>query len=79
VRPSRFTDKQIVAALAEVSAGTPAIEVCRRLGITQTTFYRWRRRHGGSTTPAADKEVQRLRDENRKLKDIVTKLLLERD
>lgn len=79
MRPSRFTDKQIVAALAEVSAGTPAIEVCRRLGITQTTFYRWRRRHGGGSTAGGDTEVHRLRDENRKLKEIVTKLMLERE
>lgn len=78
MRPSRFTEKQIGAALAEVKAGTPAIQVCRRLGITQTTFYRWRRRYGGATA-GSDGEVQRLRDENRKLKEIVTKLMLERE
>jgi putative transposase len=77
VRPSRFTGKQILAVLAEVRAGTPAIQVCRRLGITQTTFYRWRRRyaHGGGGDAA---EVRLLREENRKLKDIVAKLLLDR-
>jgi putative transposase len=78
VRPSRFTDKQVLAALAEVRAGTPAIHVCRRLGITQTTFYRWRRRHEQGAG-VDEKEVRILREENRKLKDIVAKLLLERE
>jgi putative transposase len=78
VRPSRFTNKQVLAALAEVRAGTPAVQVCRRLGITQTTFYRWRRK-SGSSVASTDGEVRRLRDENRKLKDIVTKLLLEKN
>lgn len=48
------------------------------MGITQTTFYRWRRRYGGALTGDSG-EVQRLRDENRKLKEIVTKLLLEKE
>ena len=77
MRPSRFTEKEIVAALAEVRAGTPAVQVCRRLGITQTTFYRWRRRHGKAAA-GEDQEVRELRDENRKLKEIVTKLLLDK-
>jgi putative transposase len=77
VRPSRFTDGQILSALAQVKAGTPATQVCRKLGITQTTFYRWRRRYGGS--PATnEKSVRTLLDENRKLKEIVTKLLLDK-
>jgi putative transposase len=77
VRPSRFTDKQVLAALAEVRSGTPAIQVCRRLGITQTTFYRWRRRNVSALT-GDKKEIQLLRDENRKLKEIVTKLMLDK-
>lgn len=78
MRPSRFTDAQILKALALVKAGTPATHVCRDLGVTQTTFYRWRRRHGDS--PAVhDRDVRALREENRKLKAIVTKLLLEKE
>ncbi len=77
MRPILFTDKQILAALAQVKAGTPAIEMCRTLGITQTTFYRWRRRHCGPDV-IGEREVQELREENRKLKEIVTKLLLEK-
>lgn len=77
MRPSRFTEKEISAALAEVKAGTPAVQVCRRLGITQTTFYRWRRRRGKSAA-GEDREMRDLREENRKLKEIVTKLLLDK-
>ena len=57
MRPSKFTDEQIVNALEQVRNGTPALHVCRQLGITQTTFYRWREKHG--TTSATD--VQELR------------------
>lgn len=77
MRPSRFTNEQILAALAQVKAGKPAIEMCRTLGITQTTFYRWRRRHDRATAVDGN-EVGTLREENRKLKEIVTKLLLEK-
>src|SRR4051812_14986958 len=74
MRPSRFTGEQVLAALAKVKNGTPATQVCRALGITQTTFYRWRRQHeapGGD-----DRSVRALRDENTKLKLIVADLLL---
>jgi putative transposase len=78
VRPSRFTDEEILEVLARVKAGTPAAQVCRTIGITQTTFYRWRRRFGGSPG-TQDKDLRALREENRKLKAIVTKLLLEKE
>jgi putative transposase len=76
---SRFTNEQIVAALREVSAGTPAVRVCRSLGVTETTFYRWRKAHGhGSTETHESDEVRALRDENQKLKEIVANLMLDR-
>ena len=75
MRPSRFTDAEILQALAQVKAGTPALHVCRALGITQTTFYRWRAKYdGGAVTE--EREVQKLRNENQKLKQIVAELLL---
>ena len=77
MRPSRFTDEQIRGALRQVKAGTPAIQLCRTLGITQTTFYRWRRKHDGVLVTEG-REVRTLRDENRKLKQIVANLLLEK-
>ena len=77
MRPSRFTDEQIVHALREVRDGTPAVTVCRKLGITQTTFYRWRTQYGGADGRES-RIVRQLRDENGKLKHLVAELLLER-
>jgi len=78
MRPSKFTDTQIVQALRQVKAGTPAVQVCRQLGITQTTFYRWRAKYNG-TTAGESREVSELRDENQKLKQIVANLLLDKE
>ncbi len=78
MRPSRFTEAQIVQALRQVKAGTPAVQVCRKLGITQTTFYRWRARYDGGG-PSESRKVRELRDENQKLKQIVANLLLDKE
>jgi putative transposase len=76
MRPSRFTDKEILGALAEVRDGMPAVKVCRRMGITETTFYRWRNTH--ELPGEADaREVRELRDENQRLRQIVANLLLD--
>jgi putative transposase len=77
MRPSRFTENEIVQALRQVKAGTPAVEICRKLGITQTTFYRWRNKYDGVAVGGSH-EVRELRDENQKLKQIVANLLLDR-
>jgi putative transposase len=78
MRPSKFTEEQIAQALRQVDAGTPAVQVCRRLGITETTFYRWRARYDrGGVSPSG--EMRQLRDENQKLKLIVANLLLEKE
>ncbi len=70
-----FTPEQIVAILQQAETGTTSIsEVCRQHGITDVTFYRWRRRYQGMTVNDA-KELKRLADENTRLK----KLLAERD
>jgi putative transposase len=67
----------MVQALRQVKAGAPAVQVCRRLGITQTTFYRWRTKYGGGPE-SESREVRELRDENQKLKQIVANLLLDK-
>ena len=77
MRASRFTDAQVQRAIAEVASGTPLIAVCRRMGVTPTTFYRWRAKHGGGAVVAAG-EVRALRSENQKLKQLVAELSLER-
>ena len=78
MRPSRFTEDQIVQALRQVKAGTPAVQVCRKLGITETTFYRWRGKYDGAAL-GESREVRELRDENLKLKQIVANLLLDKE
>ncbi|MDQ6690138.1 MAG: transposase [Gemmatimonadota bacterium] len=77
MRPSRFTEDQILQALQQVKAGTPAVQICRKLGITQTTFYRWRDKFERAVG-SESREVLDLRDENHKLKQIVANLMLDR-
>jgi putative transposase len=78
MRPSKFTEDQISQALRQVDAGTPAVRVCRKLGITETTFYRWRNKYDRSGVSALG-EMRQLRDENQKLKQIVANLLLDNE
>ena len=77
MRPSKFTEEQVADALKQVKTGTPAVDICRKLGITQTTFYRWRKRHAGPLETGS-REVRVLREENQKLKQIVANFLLDK-
>ena len=77
MRPSKFTDVEIMQALGKVAAGTPAAQVCRTLGITETTFYRWRGKYDVTRT-TDPREVRRLQEENRKLKQLVAELVLDK-
>lgn len=77
MRPSRFTEAEVVQALRQVRAGTPAVQVCRRLGITQTTFYRWRAKHDDAAVTDL-RDVRTLREENHKLRQIVANLMLDK-
>jgi len=77
MRQSRFTEEQIAVALRQAEAGTPVTELCRKLGVTETTFYRWRRKYGGLGVPEL-RELKQLRDENRRLKQTVADLTLDK-
>ena len=77
MRPSKFTRDQIVQALQQVKAGTPAAQLCRELGITETTFYRWRNKYESNGASDSD-ELRELRDENHKLKQLVANLMLDK-
>jgi putative transposase len=77
MKKSRFTEEQIVHALRLAEFGTPVVEVCRKLGVTEQTFYRWRRRFAGMGVV----ELRRLRqveEENRRLKQLVADLTLDK-
>ncbi len=77
MRTSRFTEEQIGHALRQAEMGTPAVEVCRTLGVTEQTFYRWKRKFAGMGVV----ELRRLRqveEENRRLKQLVADLTLDK-
>lgn len=67
MRKSRFTPDQIIGALHEVEAGGTIQEICRRHGITQTTFRRWRHKYGVLQASEAQR-LRALEEENRRLK-----------
>lgn len=77
MRKSRFTEQQISYALKQAQTGTPVAEVIRKMGITEQTFYRWKKQYGGMGLS----ELRRLRlleEENRKLKQLVADLSLDK-
>jgi putative transposase len=77
MRKSRFTEAQIVAALRQAEGGVPVAELCRKLEVTETTFYRWKRQYGGMGVSEL-RELRQLRDENRTLKQVVADLSLDK-
>jgi putative transposase len=72
----RFTEEQIVRVLNEHAAGGTIRELCRRHGITETTFHRWRAKYGGLQVSDA-RRLKGLEDENRRLKKLVADLSLD--
>ncbi len=77
MRKSKFTDEQIAYALHQVEAGTPPAEICRKLGISEQTFYRWKKKYGGLGVSEL-RELKQLREENRRLKRMVADLSLDK-
>jgi putative transposase len=76
MKPTRFTAEQIVGILHEAAAGGVVCELCRKHGVTETTFYRWRRQYGGLQVTET-KRLKALEDENRRLKKLVAELSLD--
>jgi len=77
MRTSRFTEQQVVAALRQVENGTTVVEVCRKLGVSEQTFYRWKRQYAGIGV-AELRRLRQVEDENRRLKQLVADLTLDR-
>jgi putative transposase len=75
-RKSQFTEEQIIRALKEAEAGAKTGDVCRRLGVSEQTFYRWKAKFGGLEVSDA-KRLRALEDENRRLKQMVADLSLD--
>ena len=77
MRASRFTEEQIAFALKQAETGTPVLEVCRKMGVSEQTYYRWKKQYGGLGV----QEIRRLKlleEENRKPKQLVADLSLDK-
>ena len=77
MRKSKFTEDQIAFALKQNELGTSVEEVCRKMGISDATFYVWRKKYGG-IGPSELRRLRQLEEENRRLKQIVADLSLDK-
>jgi putative transposase len=76
MRPSRFSEEQIIAILKEQEAGAKTAEVCRWHGISDASFYKWKAKYGGLDVSEA-KRLKVLEDENAKLKKLLAEAMLD--
>ena len=77
MKKSKFTEEQIAFALKQAESGTSIDEICRKMGISQATFYAWRKKFGGLGV-AELRRLRQLEEENRKLKQLVADLSLDK-
>ena len=75
-RPGR-TEEQIIAALRQAESGVAVKEVCRQVGISEATFYTWKRKYAGIGVSEL-RELRQLREENARLKRLVADLSLDK-
>jgi putative transposase len=76
MKRSRFSDEQIIGILKEHQAGMSAADLCRKYGISDATFYTWRKKFGGMDVSDA-KRLKALEEENAKLKKLLAESVLD--
>jgi putative transposase len=77
MKPKRYTEEQIIYALKQVEAGTKVAEITRTLGVSEQTFYTWKKKYAGLGVSEL-RELKVLQAENQKLKQLVADLSLDK-
>ena len=78
MKKSRFTDQQIAFALQEAEAGTPVAEVCRKMGVSEATYFRWKQKYAG-LMPSEVRRLRHLEEKNTRLRKLVADLTLDKE
>ena len=76
MRRSKYSEEQVIGILKEHDAGLSTAEICRRYGVSNATFYKWRGKFGGMEISDARK-LKALEEENRKLKKLLAETMLD--
>jgi putative transposase len=77
MKKTAFTEEQIAYALRQAETGTPVADICRKLGVSEQTFYRWKKKFAGMGV-AELRRLKQLEEENRTLKQLVADLSLDK-
>jgi putative transposase len=77
MKKKRFSEEQIAFALRQSEAGTPISEIIRKMGITEQTFYRWKKKYAGMGVSEL-RRLKQVEEENRRLKRLVADLTLDK-
>jgi putative transposase len=78
MKKSRYTEEQIIGILKQHEAGVKTADLCREQGISEATFYNWKSKYGGLDVSEAQR-LRQMEDENRRLKQLVADLSLDRE
>ena len=77
MRRSQYTDQQVAFALQQAEAGTPVPEVCRKMGVSEATYFRWKQKYAG-LMPSEVRRLRHLEEENTRLRKLVADLTLDK-
>lgn len=78
MKKTRYTEEQIPFALKQAETGTRVEEVCRKMGISEATFYNWKKKIGGTGVTEL-RRLRQLEEENHRLKQLVADLSLDKE